>query len=59
MGRLLTLEEVVGKLGLKASTIYRWVHLKKIPFVKLGSKLAFIEEQIDDFIKQNNYIPKD
>jgi excisionase family DNA binding protein len=48
--------QTADKLNLKVSTLYMWVHKKKIPYVKIGGKLGFIEDQIDNFIIKNNYV---
>lgn len=56
--KLLTIDELCSILNIKKSTLYAWIHYKKIPFVKLGSRVAFLEEQINDFIMKNNYIPE-
>lgn len=53
MQKLLSLDETCGILKVKKGTLYQWVHQKKIPYVKIGGKVAFIEEQIDNFIKTN------
>lgn len=52
---LLTLKETAEKLKLKESTIYAWVHRKKIPYVKMGGKLAFSLNKINDFVDKNSY----
>jgi excisionase family DNA binding protein len=54
--KLLSIMQTADKLNLKVSTLYMWVHKKKIPYVKIGGKLGFIEDQIDNFIIKNNYV---
>jgi excisionase family DNA binding protein len=39
--RLVGPEEAAAILGLKVSTIYNWVHRRKIPFRKHGRLLRF------------------
>lgn len=58
MKKLLSVSDTANLLNVKVSTLYAWVHRKKIPFVKTGGKLGFIEDQINDFIMSNNYIPE-
>ena len=58
MKKLLSVKDTANLLNVKVSTLYAWVHRKKIPFVKTGGKLGFIEDQINDFIMANNYIPE-
>lgn len=51
---LLTIKEVSNILKISESTLYRWVHKKEIPFVKLGGKLRFSPDEIQEFIKKNS-----
>jgi excisionase family DNA binding protein len=57
MQKLLTIDETSDILKVPKATIYRWVHYRKIPYVKVGRRLSFIEEQITNFINDNNYKP--
>ena len=57
--KILTVKELADKLNLKTSTIYAWVHRKKIPYVKMGGKLGFLEDKINEHILKNSYIPGD
>ena len=54
MKNLITIQELSILLQISTSTLYRWVHKKEIPYVKLGGKLRFSKSDIDDFIKQNS-----
>ena len=54
MSKLLNIEETATNLGLAKSTLYRWVHMKKIPYVKMGNLLKFKEKEILDFIEQKS-----
>ncbi len=51
---LLTIKEVSEVLKISESTLYRWVHKKEIPFVKLGGKPRFLQDEIQEFIKKNS-----
>lgn len=53
--RLLTIDDVAGLLKISKSTLYRWVNKREIPFVKLGGKLRFNEDEIKTFILQNSF----
>ena len=57
MNRLLNINETAEILNMKVPTLYRWVHTRKIPFVKMGNKLRFKQSEILEFIKQNSYTP--
>ena len=52
--KLLTVEEIVELFQTSTSTIYRWVHKREIPFVKLGGKLRFSPDTIQEYIKKNS-----
>ena len=52
--KLLTVEEIAELFQISTSTIYRWVHKREIPFVKLGGKLRFSPDEIWEFIKKNS-----
>ena len=52
--KLLTVEEIAELFQTSTSTIYRWVHKREIPFVKLGGKLRFSPDAIQECIKKNS-----
>lgn len=52
--KLLTVEEIAELFQTSTSTIYRWVHKREIPFVKLGGKLRFSLDAIQEYIKKNS-----
>ena len=52
--KLLTIDDVAELFKTSKSTIYRWGYKREIPFVKLGGKLRFAEDDIRIFIKQNS-----
>lgn len=47
----LTVDEVAALLRCQPSTIYQYVHKKKIPFRKRGSQLLFEAREIDQWTK--------
>jgi excisionase family DNA binding protein len=49
--KLLSIAEAATFLHLKVSTLYAWVHGRKIPHRKHGSKLVFA---LDDLIEWSN-----
>jgi excisionase family DNA binding protein len=55
--KLLTIEQASELLNTTVGTLYVWVHQRKIPFVKLGRKLAFKEEALIEYINSNTYLP--
>lgn len=54
MHKLLNINELSTLLQVSVPTLYRWVHQKKIPYVKLGGKLRFAPEDITNFISKNS-----
>jgi len=50
---LLPVKEVAKWLGIKVSTIYSWVHYRKIPFTKVNGGLRFEYGQILKFIEDS------
>ncbi|HBG49951.1 MAG TPA: hypothetical protein DDW90_10720 [Cyanobacteria bacterium UBA9971] len=55
MEKLLNIAETAEILNIKTPTIYRWVHERKIPFVKMGNKLRFKQNEIINFIEENSF----
>lgn len=54
MKNLYNVDETSKLLRISTSTLYRWVHKKEIPFVKLGGKLLFSQDEIQEYIKKNS-----
>ncbi len=48
--RLIGVDEAAALLGLKASTIYKYVMIRKIPFYKLGTRTIFKEQQLLEWL---------
>jgi len=53
MNNLLNIKEATSYLRISTSTLYRWVHQKKIKHVKIGSRVLFSQEYLDKFIENN------
>lgn len=53
MNNLLNIKEAASYLRISVSTLYRWVHQKKIKHAKIGSRVLFSQENIDEFINNN------
>ena len=51
---LLTIDELSKQLIISKSTLYRWVHHKTIPFVKIGGNLRFLKTDIENYIRENS-----
>ena len=50
---LLDISETARYLRISKSTLYRWVHQKKIKYIKIGSRVIFSQSDIDEFINSN------
>ena len=50
MEKLLTIDELAKALKVKKSTIYQWVHLGLIPYIKVGRLLRFKEGSIQKWL---------
>ncbi len=49
--RLVSVEEAAKYLGVQKSTIYSWAWRRKIPSVKMGRRLLFDREDLDQMIE--------
>ena len=43
--------EVSERLGVRPKTIYAWVHMRQIPFVKVGRLVKFDPQDISAWIE--------
>ena len=57
MSNLLTIKEASAKLNLKVSTLYKMTCQKRIPYVKISSKLLFDEKSLDRWIEEHSIAP--
>jgi excisionase family DNA binding protein len=61
--RLITAKEVAVVLGVKPSTISKWVMEKRIPFIKFGPKqksiVMFNPQRVKEWIEENSHEPKE
>jgi excisionase family DNA binding protein len=48
---IMTPAEVATFLKVKVSTVYAWVHLKKIPHIKRFGRLRFLRSEIEAWLK--------
>jgi excisionase family DNA binding protein len=51
--RLMAVNDAAQYLAVSSSTLYGWVHQRRIPFVKVGRALRFEVADLDDFIQRN------
>jgi len=50
---LLNVPEAASYLHISTSTLYRWVHQKKIKYAKIGSRVLFSQDILKEFINNN------
>ena len=56
--KLLSIGEAAKRLGLKKATVYKYVGLRAVPFVKLGSRVLFDPIRLDAWVKAHAVEPK-
>ncbi len=49
--RLISVEDAARYFGVQKSTIYSWAWRRKIPSVKMGRRLLFDREDLDQMIE--------
>jgi excisionase family DNA binding protein len=49
--RLIDINELSLRLNLAKGTLYNWVYLRRIPYVKLGRSLRFDPNEIDRMVR--------
>jgi len=48
---LIDIDELSQRLNISKGTLYNWVYLRRIPFVKLGRALRFDPNEIERIIR--------
>lgn len=57
-GQFLTKKQLAAYLGLSVYTIDTWVSQKRIPYVKLGTRVLFRERDIEQWIDRHTVTAK-
>ncbi len=55
--RYLGIKDCAQYLGLKENTLYTWVHMRRIPYVKMGRLVKFDIKKLDEWIKEREVKP--
>ena len=55
--RLMTIQEVGELTGLSVSTLYKMANQRRIPYVKVGSRLRFERQLIDNWLEAHTVMP--
>jgi excisionase family DNA binding protein len=54
MERLITAKQVSELIEVRPSTVYQWVHLGLIPYVKIGKSVRFKKDELFRWIDKNH-----
>ena len=54
---LLDIGPVATYLGVSPHTLYKMVSQRRIPYIKVGSRVKFDPANLDDWIKQQTVMP--
>lgn len=54
MERLMTAKQVGELIEVKPSTVYQWVHIGLIPYVKIGKSVRFKKDELLRWIDKNH-----
>lgn len=57
MEKLLSIDETADTLALKRATLYKYIHLRKIPFIKLGARVAFRPSDLEAWVSERSFTP--
>ncbi len=49
---LFTIDEVSERLSISKATLYKYTSERRIPFYKIGSRLLFAEEKLQEWVEQ-------
>ena len=55
--QLLSIDETSEYLGLAHATLYKMVHQRRIPYVKVGRLLRFDSRLLDEWLQANTVMP--
>ena len=57
MEKLLSIGDIARMLDLSIATIYKYVCQKKIPYLKIGSRVLFDEDKLDKWLQSKEVEP--
>ena len=58
LSEMLTAKELEALLKIDQKTIYKYVAHGMIPYVRIQSNIRFIKSQIEEWIAEQNHLPK-
>jgi excisionase family DNA binding protein len=59
MKALLTIEEAAELTKLSVKTLYTYAEKEKIPHIKLGRRVLFAEDKLEEWVNSCSVIPAD
>jgi excisionase family DNA binding protein len=57
MKPLLSIKEASELVGLSVPTLYKYVLLRTVPFVKLGTRVLFDEDRLETYVNEHRREP--
>jgi len=59
MADLLTVEQVADRLSVAKSTVYAWIHMRRLRHVKLGRSVRFRPTDIEQLVEESIQEPEE
>jgi len=56
--KLIGVKEAAEQLGIQINTLYSWIYLRKIEYVKMGRLVKFKQSTIDQFVDTHTILPQ-
>jgi excisionase family DNA binding protein len=50
MNSLISIDQAAGVLGVSKLTLYKYVSARKMPFIKIGARVLFREDELSEWI---------
>ena len=52
INQTMTVNELASELKVHRNTIYKWVYLKKVPFIRVGTQYRFFLGEVIDELRK-------
>lgn len=53
MNSMISVREAAQMLGIAPSTVYRFVHQQRLPFIKIGSRVLFDLDDLSEWVREH------
>ena len=57
LNRLIDIHQVASYLGVSVHTLYKMISQRRIPYIKVGSRVKFDPLKLEEWIKQQTVMP--